>query len=377
MEFELPTEVKVLRSEAEEVAIRAARRSDFPEDSWLVGYDEEFTAELGEMGWIGMTWPVAEGGHGRTPLERFVVYEQLIKHGAPIAAGWIADRQIGPTLLQFGQIDQRRKWLPGIVAGRSTWCIGLSEPDAGSDVASLRTRAVASGDTWIVNGSKIWTSGAAAADWCYLIARTDLEAPKHAGLSEFVVDMKSPGIRVTKIKDMTGNEHFCQVMFEDVRVPAENLVGTRNQSFKQVMRQMEHERGGIDRLLSNYALYRDLMADEARIDRTKPLARLEIARIESLYQICRLMVLRETLGQAPPGFSAVTKIAATELEVEVANFCASQQGAAATLWGASCGLGGRSARAVCYAPAYTIMGGTVEVLRNTLAERVLHLPRGY
>jgi alkylation response protein AidB-like acyl-CoA dehydrogenase len=304
-----------------------------------------------------------------------VVYEQLIKHGAPICAGWFADRQMGPTLLQFGTPEQRARWIPGIVAGESIWCIGMSEPDAGSDVASLRTRAERHGDRWVVNGQKVWTSGAAYADWCYCIVRTDPDAPKHAGLSELIVDMRSPGVEVRTIKDMTTNEHFCEVHFTDVEVPADHLIGELNGSFRQLMRQMEHERGGIDRLVSNYALYRDLLDTPGLVDRDDPLVRQELARIETAYRIGRLLVLRETMQQAPRGFSAATKTFGTEFEQRLADFCAQVLGPHALLWGADHGLGGRAARAVCYAPAYTIMGGTVSILRNVLGERVLGLPR--
>lgn len=375
MDFTLAPELESLRAEAEAVALEASRRSTFPEDSWIVGYDPDFTRELGARGWIGMTWPKEEGGHGRSALERFIVYEQLIKHGAPICAGWFADRQMGPTLLQFGTAEQRRAWLPGIVAGESMWCIGMSEPDAGSDVASLRTRAERDGEGWIVNGQKVWTSGAAHADWCYCIARTDPDAPKHAGLSELVIDMHSPGVEIRTIRDMTTNEHFCEVHFSDVRVPDFNLVGELNGSFRQLMRQMEHERGGIDRLVSNFALYRDLLEVPGLVDRADPSVRQDLARIEICYRLGRLLVLRETLQQAPKGFSAATKTFGTEFEARLAGFCAQQLGMHATLWGSENGLGARAARAVCYAPAYTIMGGTVNILRNVLAERVLGLPR--
>jgi alkylation response protein AidB-like acyl-CoA dehydrogenase len=374
MDFAMSPELEALAEEAEAVALKAAASSVFPEDSWIVGHDPEFTKELGRRGWIGMTWPVSEGGHGRSALERFVVYEQLIKHGAPVAAGWFADRQMGPSLLQFGTPEQRARWLPGIVAGESMWCIGMSEPDAGSDVASLRTRAERDGDSWVVNGQKVWTSGALYADWCYLIARTDPDAPKHAGLSEFIVDMHAPGVEVRTIKDMTGNEHFCEVHFADVRVPGDSLVGELNGSFRQLMRQMEHERGGIDRLVSNYALYRDLM-ESGLVDFEDPLVRQDIAAVETAYRIGRLLVLRETMQQAPKGFSAATKTFGTEFEQRLAAFAARALGPRALLWGEAGGLGARAARAVCYAPAYTIMGGTVNILRNILGERVLGLPR--
>jgi alkylation response protein AidB-like acyl-CoA dehydrogenase len=314
-----------------------------------------------------MTWPTEVGGGGRAPIERCVVFEALISVGAPLATSWFADRQIGPTLLQFGTDDQRDRWLPEIISGDSAWCIGMSEPDAGSDVAGLRTRAERHGDhgDWLVNGQKIWTSGAADSDWCYLIARTDPEAPPHAGLSELVVDMHSPGIEVRPILDSTGDAHFCEVYFHDVVVPAAHLVGTQNGSFKQVMRQMEHERGGIDRLVSNRRLYDDALP---LADTRDPLVRQRIARLESGYRLGRLLVLREVLGQAPAGFSAATKTFCTEFEQEVAEFCVSVAGPEAMCWN-------RIARNICYSPAYTIMGGTTNILRNILAERMLGLPR--
>jgi len=377
MDFALPPELQSLAEEAAALAARWSASRPFPEDSWIVGHDEALAKDLAARGWIGMTWPAEDGGGGRSALERFVVVEQLIAGGAPIAAVWFADRQMGPTLLQFGTPEQRQRWLPGIRSGESMWCIGMSEPDNGSDVAGLRTRAVPAGDgsgDWIVNGQKVWTSGAAVADWIYLIARTDPDAPPHAGLSEFVVDMRTPGIEVRRIVDMTGNDHFCEVHLTDVRVPGGNLVGELNGSFRQVMRQMEHERGGIDRLLSNRLLYEHVRRS-GWVDTADPIVRQELAEIETGYRIGRLLVLRETLGQAPRNFSAATKAFCTEFEQRVAGFCARVAGPWATLLDPSGGLPSRVARGVCYAPAYTIMGGTSQILRNILGERVLGLPR--
>ncbi len=368
MDFAFPPELAPLAAEAAEVASKAAAMREFREDSWLVGNDAEFARELGARGWLGMTWPKAWGGHGRSRMERFVVFEAMISHGAPIASAWFADRQIGPTLLQFGTDEQRKRYLPGLIDGTAAWSIGMSEPDAGSDVSAVRTRAVRDGDTYVVDGQKIWTSGAAHADFIYLIARTDPDAPPHAGLSEFVVDLHSPGITIQPIVDMTGNDHFCEIYFEGVRVPAENLVGTPNASFKQVMRQMEHERGGIDRLVSNRALYVDTLAALTETQRADPLVRQQVARMETMYRLGRHLVLREVLEQAPQGWSAITKTLCTEFEVAVAEWCGQVAGMDATLWG-------RLARNVCYAPAYTIMGGTTLILRNILGERVLGLPR--
>ena len=370
MDFELSPELLALQQEALAVGQKAAALAPLTEDTWIAAPDRAFSLELGRRGWLGMTWPVESGGGGRTPIERFVVFEALIGAGAPLATSWFADRQMGPTLLQFGTQAQQRQHLPAILDGTSAWSIGMSEPDAGSDVASIRTRAVLDGDTFVINGQKIWNSGAAQADWIYLIARTDPDAKPHAGLSELIVNMRSPGITIVPIKDMTGSDHFCEVFFEDVRVPAENLVGQLNGSFQQVMRQMEHERGGIDRLLSNRKLYVDVLAVA---DTTDPRLRQEIAAIETGYRIGRLMVLREVLGQAPKQFSAATKTFCTELEQRIATFGSRALGSQGML--AEPGLPGRVSRSVAYAPAYTIMGGTSEILRNILGERVLGLPR--
>ncbi|MEO6627156.1 MAG: acyl-CoA dehydrogenase family protein [Aquihabitans sp.] len=383
MDFDLSPELTDLAGEAAAVGRAAAARRPHREDGWLIGHDPAFALELAERGWLGMTWPTSVGGGSRSPLERFVVFEALISEGAPLATAYFADRQVGPTLLQFGTPEQQARWLPGILAGTSMWCIGLSEPDAGSDVASLRTLATPDPEEsggWRISGSKVWTSGAAYADWCYLIARTDLDAPPHAGLSEFVVDMHAPGVTVTPILDQTADRHFCEVHFDDVAVPSDHLVGEPNGSFRQVMRQMEHERGGVDRLVSNRRLYLDCLP---LADTTDALVRQNIATLETGYRLGRLLVLREVMGQATKAFSAVTKTVCTEHEQAVAAFCGRILGARAQAWDTERGRGAspydelaeRVARNLVYAPAYTLMGGTTQILRTIVADRVLGLPR--
>ncbi len=379
MDLRLPPELDALAAEAEAVGRAfAERRPVVREDGWLVGHDRDVARELAARGWLGMTWPTEVGGGGRSPLERFVVFEALIGAGAPLASAYFADRQIGPTLLQFGTPDQQARWLPGILDGTAVWCVGMSEPDAGSDVASIRTRAVRDGDGWRIDGAKVWTSGAAHGDWCYLVARTDPDAPPHQGLSELVVDLRSPGVEVRPIVDITGDRHFCEVRFEGVHVPDDALVGTENGSFRQIMRQMEHERGGIDRLVSNRRLYVDVLPFA---DRGDPKVRQQIARLETGYRLGRLLVLREVLGQAPKQFSAATKTFCTEHEQAVAAFCGQVLGpraVAATPGSAdheADELAARVARGLTYAPAYTLMGGTTQILRTILGDRVLGLPR--
>jgi alkylation response protein AidB-like acyl-CoA dehydrogenase len=252
-----------------------------------------------------------------------------------------------------------------MLRGESTWCIGMSEPNAGSDLAGLTTSARRDGDEFVINGQKIWTSFGAIADYCYLICRTSSDGPPHTGISEIIVPMDTPGIEVRTIKDMTTNRHFAEVFYTDVRVPVENLVGVEGNAFGQTMRQLEHERGGIDRLVSNRALYA-LALERADLD--DPRVRQDVARLETGYRIGRILVTREVLGQAPKGFSAATKCFCTEHEWEVAQFVSGVLGADAMLWD-------DVTRGLAYAPGYTIMGGTSNVMRNILGERVLGLPR--
>jgi alkylation response protein AidB-like acyl-CoA dehydrogenase len=365
MDFSWTPEQIELRARARKVATEAVERYGRHNDSWINGYSKEFAKEMAAQGWIGMTWPVEFGGGGRPAIERLIVGEELIAAGAPVAAMWFGDRQMGPTLITYGRPDQQAEFLPRILSGETTWCIGMSEPNAGSDLASLKTAAVLDGDDWVINGQKIWTSFGELADYCYLICRTSTEGPPHAGISEIIVPMDTPGIEVRPIKDMTTNRHFCEVFFTDVRVPAANLVGAEGGAFKQTMRQLEHERGGIDRLVSNQALYE--MARQ-RADTTDPLVRQEIASLEMSYRIGRILVVREVLRQAPAGFSAATKCFCTEHEARVAEFVARVLGPEATLWN-------DVTHGLCYAPGYTIMGGTSNVMRNILGERVLGLPK--
>ena len=255
-----------LREQAREVARNAVARYGRHNDSWINGFSKDFAKELAALGWIGLTWPREHGGQGRPAIDRLIIGEELIAAGAPIAAMWFADRQMGPSLIAYGRPDQQEAFLPGMLAGETTWCIGMSEPNAGSDLAGLATSAARDGAEFVINGQKIWTSFAAVADYSYVICRTSQGGLPHEGISELIVPMTTPGIEVRPIKDMTTNRHFCEVFFTDVRVPAVNLVGTEGGAFKQTMRQLEHERGGIDRLVSNWALYQEALEVADRSD---------------------------------------------------------------------------------------------------------------
>jgi len=365
LEFSFTPEQETLRDKARAVANKGVEEFGRFNDSWINGFSKEFAQIMANEGWIGMGWPKQYGGSERPSIERVIVAEEMIAAGAPIAAMWFADRQMGPTIITYGTEDQKAEYLPKMLTGETTWCIGMSEPDSGSDLASLSTSAERKGDYFILNGQKIWTSFGDVADYCYLICRTSSEGPPHRGISEIIVPMDLPGIEVSPITDMTMNRHFCEVYFNNVHVPCENLVGTEGEAFKQTMKQLEHERGGIDRLVSNKALYLEALK---HADKTDPKVRQEISELESGYHIGKLLVYREVLKQAPAGFSAATKCFCTEHEWKVAQFVNRALGARSL-------IDDKITRGLAYAPAYTIMGGTSNVMRNIIGERFLGLDR--
>ena len=366
MDFDWTPEQRALRAEAAEVAAEGVRKYGRFNDCWMNGYSKEFSRELAAHGYLGMAWPKEFGGGNRPAIDRVIVAEEMIKAGAPIAASWFGDRQMGPALIQYGTKEQQDEFLPRILSGETTWCIGMSEPNSGSDLASLKTSARDDGDEWVINGQKIWTSFGADADYCYLICRTSHDGPPHAGISEIIVPMDTPGIEIRRIKDMTTNQHFCEVFFTDARVPKTNLVGQQGGAFGQTMRQLEHERGGIDRLMSNYALY---SYARSKADTCDPVVRQEIADLEIGYFVGRVLVMREVMRQAPAGVSAATKCFCTEHEQKVAQF-------ASRMLGAEMMVQGDYTKDFLYGPGYTIMGGTSNVMRNILGERVLGLAKG-
>src|SRR5260370_581214 len=212
--------------------------------SWN-GADPQFSRRLGARGWIGMTWPKRYGGAERSALERYVVIEELLAAGAPVAAHWIADRQSGPTLLRFGTQRQCLDILPRVARGECYFCIGMSEPDVGSDLAAVKTRAVHAEGRYRVSGTKLWTTNGHLAHYMVPLARTDAaSAERHAGLSQFVIDLSTPGISIKPIYVPTGDHHFNEVIFDDVFVPADTLLGTEGDGWQQVMSELGLERTG-------------------------------------------------------------------------------------------------------------------------------------
>ena len=376
---------------AEEAGIRDAVRALLADalppgaprhdDCWIGGFDPAFSRRLGAAGFIGMTWPTAFGGGGRSYVERAIVTEELLRAGAPVAAHWVGDRQIGAALLAHGTEEQKRAIVPRIARGELVFCLGMSEPGAGSDLASLSTRAVDDGDAWVVDGQKVWTSFAHHADWCYLVARTDPDAPRHRGLSELLVDMRLPGITVRPLVDMGGEHHFNEVFFESVRVPKPWLIGQPNRGWFQIASQLDYERAGMERLLSYAPLLADLDAHVRASGRGgEPYLRQQLARFHGEIAVGRQLIYRIawqlSQGVTPTADTALAKLYGTELEQRLARFAGEVLGPYAVIAdGADVPLGGRVARAIVNAPGLTIRGGTVEILRNIVAQRGLGLPR--
>lgn len=259
MRFDLPDTppgAEALRAELRAFLAEAGRAwtPEIRARSWM-GFDRDFSREVGARGWIGMTWPKAYGGHERSGLERVVVLEEMLAAGAPVGAHWIGDRQSGPLILRLGTEEQRRRILPGIARGELAFCIGLSEPDAGSDLANLRTKAERVPGGWKLNGRKIWTTFAHKSDYMIALVRTS-PAPeggsRHAGLSQFLVDLRLSGISIRPIRDLAGADSFNEVTFDDVMLKEDDLVGAEGAGWAQATSELAFERSGPDRYLSSF-----------------------------------------------------------------------------------------------------------------------------
>jgi len=250
---------------AQDEALRASVRAflrealhDMPADrrarSWM-GYDAEFSRALARQGWLGLTLPAAYGGGERSNYARFVLSEELLAAGAPVSAHWIADRQTAPLILRYGSQAQRDFYLPRIIRGEAFFAIGMSEPDTGSDLASVRTRATPQGGGWLLNGRKIWTTNAHRSHYmCALVRTSGAPEDRHRGLSQMIFDLTLPGIEIRPIRDITGDTHFCEVLFDNVRLPADALVGEEGSGWAQVTAELALERSGPERIYSSMVL---------------------------------------------------------------------------------------------------------------------------
>ncbi len=362
----LSEETEQLRGEVR--AFLDENRSHFavPNSDFSSGHDPEFSRKLGGKGWIGMTWPKEYGGGGRSFFERYVVTEEILAAGAPVSAHWIADRQSGPLLLRFGSQAQREEYLPQIVRGEAYFSIGMSEPDTGSDLASVRTTAVREGDTYRINGTKIWTTDAHRNHFIICLVRTEPPSDnRHAGMSQIIVDLKNDGAKVRPIANMAGGEDFNEVVFEDVIVPADRIVGEPGNGWTQVTSELAYERSGPERFLSAFRVFVELV--RACGSDPAPHEAAAIGRIAS-----HLMTLRR-ISISVAGMLENSKDVAVEAALlkelgnnfektlpEIARLAAPMDASRG-------GFRAAFEQTLLGSPAFTLRGGTREILRGVIA----------
>ena len=338
-------------------------------DSWN-GFDRDFSRAMGARGWLGMTWPTRYGGHARSGLERYVVMEETLAAGAPVAAHWIGDRQSGPTLLRYGTPAQQEAILPQIAAGETVFCIGMSEPDSGSDLAAVRTRATRTPDGWRVTGTKLWTTNAHRADYMILFCRTSgTTTDRQAGTSQLLVDLhQTPGITIRPIIDLAGQHHFNEVHFEDALVSPDALIGVEGQGWSQVMSELAFERSGPERFLSSIQLLVELIRALSPGDGEA--GRMAVARLTAhlitLRQMSRGVSALLERGENPALAAAVVKDLGAGFEQSLPEI-------ARTLIDAEPDRASTSAfvavlaHIMMNAPAFSLRGGTREILRGIIA----------
>src|SRR3954465_6126907 len=340
-------------------------------DTWLSGVDPAFSKKLGERGWLGMTWPKEYGGHERAAMERDAVTEGLLAAGAPVAAHWIADRQSGPNLLRYGTERQRQEILPRIAAGECYFVIGMSEPDSGSDLAPIRTKAVRNGDgDWVVNGAKVWTSNAHASHYGIVLVRTapSDSSNRHAGMSQLLIDLSLPGISINPIRILDGGHHFNEVVFTDVVVPGDMLLGEEGNGWHQVTAELAFERAGPERVLSTYplvALFGRHVAQTGDPAQLATLGRLS-ARLLALRQLSLRVAAALDRGELPDIPAALVKDVGTTFEGDVIEEIRRVTDVVASLDSPD-PLGRSLAEAQLHQPGYTLRGGTNEILRGIVA----------
>ncbi len=344
----------------------AVRRAD----SWM-GFDPEFSRSLGARGWIGMALPTQYGGSAAGPFARYVVIEELLAAGAPVSAHWIADRQSGPLILRYGTDAQRDRHLPAICRGEQYFCIGMSEPGSGSDLASIKTRArrIDGGARWLLNGQKLWTTNAHKSHCMIALVRTaDPTKARHEGMSQFIIDLRAPGITIRPIRDLAGSEHFNEVFFDNVELGPDALVGTEGQGWEQVTAELAFERSGPERFLSSIALLHSLI--DAIGTQPDALQAKEIGRLTAKLIGLRTMSLSVTAqlaaGANPALAASCVKDLGTGFEQElpeIAQLLHDTQ---------PCSVGGSDHARILsqltqMAPSFSLRGGTREILRGIIA----------
>jgi len=342
-------------------------------DQWLAGWDPAFSRRLGERGWLGMAFPTEYGGSAEGALARFVVTEELLAAGAPVAAHWIADRQSGQSLMKFGTEEQRRTFLPRIARGECFFAIGMSEPDTGSDLASVRTRGTRVEGGWVLDGTKLWTSGAHHAHAMIALIRTEaLGESRHAGLTQVIVELPDPRVEVRPVKLLTGEHHFNEVVFQDTFVPDSRVLGEPGAGWKQVTSELAFERSGPERILSTFPLLvvalRALAEERAEVEAPR-LGEL-VARLWSLRQMSIAVAGRLEQGADPAIAAAIVKDLGTQFEghlVDVVRMMVGVEPDVASLDR----LPRMLAEAVLHSPGFTLRGGTNEILRGIVAKAVV------
>lgn len=365
----LNSEEEELRSEVreflEETLPRGSYRPGLGADA---GHSPEFSRKLAQKGWVGMAIPPEYGGHGRTPVDRFIVVEELLAAGAPIFAHWVADRQTAPTLLAYGTEEQRRRFLPAIARGECFFSIGMSEPDSGSDLASVRSTATKIDRGWLLSGTKIWTSGAHLNHYFVVLCRTSpMGEDRHHGLSQLIVDLSTKGVKINPIPFLDGSHHFNEVVLNDVFVPDEMVLGDVGMGWQQVTSELSYERSGPDRYMSTWQLFESYMLEE-RFDHVKDaesIGRLA-ARLWAIRQLSLSVARLIQRGRSPAVEAAMVKDLGTMFEQEVAltmQVLVEDDPDPGSLSLFESLLG----QAIVIAPSYTIRGGTTEVLRSVAA----------
>lgn len=337
-------------------------------DSWM-GADPDFSRKLGQRGWLGMALPKRYGGSEAGPFARYVVIEELLAAGAPVSAHWIADRQSGPLILRYGTEAQRDKYLPGICRGESYFCIGMSEPNSGSDLASIRTRAERSGDGWVLNGHKLWTTNAHYSHHMIALVRTgEKTAARHQGMSQLIIDLKTPGVTIRPIVDLAGGKHFNEVFFDNVQLGADALIGTEGQGWDQVTAELAFERSGPERFLSSIALLHTLInviGHRPDALQARDIGRLT-ARLFTLRQMSLSVTAELAAGNNPAWAASCVKDLGSVFEQDIPEV-------AQLLLNISPSVGGGSdhAQVLAYlmqmAPSFSLRGGTREILRGIIA----------
>lgn len=371
--YDLPHAASALRQEVRAfIELHKARWTPEMRASNWTCFDKDFSLALGARGWIGMTWPKAYGGHERSAIERYVVLEELLAAGAPCGAHWIADRQSGPLIIRLGNQAQKAL-LPRIASGELSFCIGLSEPDAGSDLASLRSRATRASGGWRLNGRKVWTTNAHRSDFMIGLFRSGApEETRHAGLSQFLIDLRLPGITIRPIRDLTGNEDFNEVTFDDVLVAEDMLLGEEGNGWAQATAELTLERSGPERYLSSFTLVSEVAQEMSQSTQfaADGQARAVLGRLIAHHAVLREMSLSVAgeieAGRDPALQATVVKDLGNDLEQRVPGLVREMLDTPCRK--SPCSATDQSLAFLTQAsPSFSLRGGTREILRGIIA----------